>query len=104
MNGKRNIREGTSKVRYLLFSFYDYYPEGGLDDIALITDDIDEVKERIRWFGIESETYDTEMYHISNSDNIQVYDTEESKVVYSAHKSIRKWTKDIIEEVNLVGA
>lgn len=91
-------------MRYLLFSFYDYYPEGGLDDIALITDDIDEVKERIRWFGMESETYDTEMYRISNSDNIQVYDTEESKVVYNAHKSIRKWTKDIIEEVNLVGA
>ena len=100
-------------MRYLVFGFIDYYPEGGLDDIILTTDDIDEVKERIRWFGIESETYDTEMYDIYSYDNIQVYDTAESKVVYSAYKkevrgydfeSGRKWTKDIIEEVNLVGA
>ena len=94
-----------------MFGFLDYYPEGGLDDIILTTDDIDEVKERIRWFGIESETYDTEMYDISNYDNIQVYDTAENRVVYSAYKkevrgydfeSGRKWKKEIVEEVNLI--
>ena len=99
-------------MKYLVFAFFDYYPEGGLDDIVLTTDGVEEVKEHIRWFGIESETYDTEMYDISNYDNIQVYDTAENKVVYSAYKkevcgydfeSGRKWTKDIIEEVNLVG-
>ena len=100
-------------MRYLLFSFYDYYPEGGLDDIALITDDIDSIKEQIEWFKTEPELDDMEIYDISNSENIQVYDTAENKVVYSAYKkevrtydfeSGKKWTKDIIEEVNLIGA
>ena len=100
-------------MRYLLFSFYDYYPEGGLDDIALITNDIDSIKEHIEWFKTEPELDDMEIYNISNSDNFQVYDTEENKVVYSAYKntvrgydfeSSRKWTKKIVEEVNLVGA
>ena len=100
-------------MRYMVFGFLDYYPEGGLDDIILTTDDIDEVKEYVRLFGVGSETYSEEMYFISNLENIQVYDTVESKVVYSAYKeavrgydfeSGRMWTKDIIEEVNLVGA
>ena len=100
-------------MRYMVFGFLDYYPEGGLDVIILTTDEIDEVKERIRWFGIESDTYDTEVYNVSKYDNIQVYDTAESKVMYSAYKKEvrtydfengRKWTKDIIEEVNIVGA
>lgn len=94
-------------MRYMVFGFLDYYPEGGLDDIVLTTDDIDEVKEHIRLFGVGSETYG-----ISDLENIQVYDTVESKVVYSAYKkevrgydfvSGRMWTKNIVEEANLIG-
>ena len=100
-------------MRYLVFGFRDYYPEGGLDDIILTTDNIDEVKEHIRWFGMESDTYDTEVYNVSKYDNIQVYDTAESKVIYSAYKnevrgydfvSGRMWRKKIVEDVNLIGA
>ena len=98
-------------MRYMVFGFLDYYPEGGLDDIVLTTDDIDSVKEHIEWFKTEPELDDMEVYDISNSDNIQVYDTVESKVVYSAYKkevrgydfeSGRKWKKEIVEEVNLI--
>ena len=94
-----------------MFGFYDYYPEGGLDDIVLTTNDVEEVREHIRWFRTEESTDDDIGREMHNYDNLQAYDTFYTETIYNAYRSInysrlsadgKKWTKDIIEEVNIM--
>ncbi len=56
-------------MRWLVFSFDDYYPEGGANDLKLATNDADEA-------------YDMWLKLLPLAVNVQVYDTVKGELVY----------------------
>ncbi len=56
--------------RYLLFSFPDYYPGGGLSDVIGACDTIEEIHEYIKY------------YKNLSSDNVYIWDKESGKIVW----------------------
>jgi len=54
--------------RYLLFAFYVYYPQGGMDDMIDSFDTLEEAKDRIRGLREHYEDY-------------QIFDTVSKRVI-----------------------
>ncbi len=61
-------------MRYIVFAFDRYYPQGGADDIKFCTSDVDEAHDLYR------ELIDPEAER--RYDYVQVYDTLECRNVY----------------------
>ncbi|WZK93383.1 hypothetical protein [Bacillus phage BvP] len=57
--------------RYLLFSYSDYYPIGGLRDVVLAFDKFEELES---WYKDNS--------HLTYSDYIDLFDLEKREVIY----------------------
>ncbi|AYJ75215.1 hypothetical protein BSP36_128 [Bacillus phage BSP36] len=57
--------------RYLLFSYYDYYPSGGLNDVVFAFDNFEELES---WYK--------ENPHVAYGDYIDLFDLEKREVIY----------------------
>ena len=61
--------------RFLLFMYDSYYPIGGLSDVELKFNKVDEL---VEWFNNLDEENDRGIYY--DLDNNEIYDTQKDKV------------------------
>lgn len=61
--------------RYLVFTYNQYYPSGGMEDCVLITDDYQAAMQRAK-------EYVNETNILEQMDYVQVYDVVDNQTVY----------------------
>lgn len=69
--------------RFLLFTYSDYYPSGGMDDCIFKTNNIDTIEKFIN---------DDKEY--TYRDNLYVYDIKEDKTIHLDYQNMRKHLAD----------
>ncbi|AMW62295.1 hypothetical protein PHRODO_255 [Bacillus phage Phrodo] len=99
---------------FIVFAYQDYYPAGGLNDIALITEDFNKVTDYIKrhyhpylrhvyggWNNIPDEAYEN-TDGVGFSDNIHILDTKDNNVsevsVNESNGEIVLTSKGIVRE------
>ncbi|WNO29949.1 hypothetical protein [Bacillus phage SDFMU_Pbc] len=101
--------------RYLLFSFYDYYPGGGLRDISRVfKTKLETEKFLLMDFNLSkpsevpgeaaskySSNWDDERRRLKNADHIQIYDTQSGVCIHA--EPVHGWmgSEDIVLEEDL---
>ncbi|AJA41480.1 hypothetical protein AXJ14_gp161 [Geobacillus virus E3] len=61
------------KYKYLLFGFYHYYPSGGMEDLILKFNNIEELKEQFKYDG-------EDVYQLVNTDNFSYIEIDVDKL------------------------
>ncbi|UJJ74675.1 hypothetical protein [Bacillus phage BM-P1] len=73
--------------RYLLFSYNDYYPSGGLRDVVFAFDKFEELES---WYKVND--------HILDGDYIDLFDLERREVIYMDEDTVLETVRELLKD------
>ena len=73
--------------RYLLFSYSDYYPGGGLGDVVFAFDKFEELES---WYKVND--------HILDGDYIDLFDLERREVIYMDEDTVLETVRELLKD------